>query len=63
MRLLPVEGLNFSKEAPFPPPMPTAEINTSSWGIGEEADVYGAGVLKVETWQREKTDVGCVVLG
>ncbi|KAJ5257867.1 hypothetical protein N7505_001879 [Penicillium chrysogenum] len=36
---VPVEGLNFSKEAPFPPPMPTAEINTSSWGIGEEADV------------------------
>ncbi|CAG8892451.1 unnamed protein product [Penicillium nalgiovense] len=36
---VPVKGLNFSKEAHFPPPMPTAEIDTSGWGIGEEADV------------------------
>ncbi|OQE02618.1 hypothetical protein PENSOL_c002G11059 [Penicillium solitum] len=36
---VPVEGLNVSNDAPFPPPMPTAEMDTSSWGVGEEADV------------------------
>ncbi|KAK4862480.1 hypothetical protein LT330_002613 [Penicillium expansum] len=30
---------NVSKEAPFPAPTPTAEIDRSRWGVGEEPDV------------------------
>ncbi|KAJ5373945.1 hypothetical protein N7517_005951 [Penicillium concentricum] len=36
---MPVEGPNVSKEAHFLSPKPTAEIETCTWGLGEEADV------------------------
>lgn len=35
---VPVEGLNVSSESPIPPRKPT-QNETSTWGIGEEADV------------------------